>query len=95
MRTQPTAPFALAILFSLSAGAQVPLSPTQAPAATAPTPQKQQPLGGGRQPLPSPIETLPQTHPKVQVLNGVLMGYLYWDASTISFNANSTVFGSE
>jgi hypothetical protein len=89
MRTQQAAPIVLAILFSLSADAQVSLSPAQAPAATAPTPQRQQPQGGGRQPLPSPIGTLPQTHPQVQMLNGVLMGYLYWDASTISFNGNS------
>ena len=88
MRAQQLGLIAVAILSSLTAGAQVPLSPTQAPAATTPSPQRQQPPGG-RQPLPSPIGSLPQTHPQVQVLNGVLMGYLYWDASMISYNPSS------
>jgi len=88
MRAQHLASIAVAVLFSVKAGAQVPLSPTPVPGITAPGPQRHQP-DGGRQPLTSPIEKVPQTLPQVQPLNGVLMGYLYWDASAIPYNANS------
>ena len=88
MRAQDVPSIAVAVLLSLSAGAQVPLSPTPVPGVTAPVQQRHQ-QDGGRQPLTSTIGTVPQTRPQVQVLNGVLMGYLYWDASTIPDNANS------
>lgn len=89
MRAHHLAPIAVAVLFSLSAGAQVPLSPTPVSGVTAPAPQRQQPQGGGRQPVASPIGTVPQTQPQVQLPNGTLMGYLYWDTSTIPYNANA------
>ena len=83
MRAQHFASIAIAVLFSLSTGAQVPLSPTQVPGVTTPGAQRQQPQDGGRQPLMSPIGKVPQTQPQVQVLNGVLMGISDRDASTI------------
>lgn len=89
MRARNTSPIAIAILFSLSASAQVSLSPVQGPAMTAPSPQRQQPQGGGRQPLAPPIGTVPQTQPQVLAPTGVLMGYVYWDPSAIPYNANS------
>jgi hypothetical protein len=89
MRAQHFASIAVAILVSLSAGAQVSLSPIQAPGVTAPAPQAHSPQGGGRQPLTSPIEKSPGTVPNVQLLNGELMGYVYWDASMITSNVSS------
>lgn len=88
MRAQHLASIAAAVLFGVNTGAQVPLSPTPVPGVTAPGPQRHQ-QDGGRQPLTPPIGKVPQTQPQVQVVNGVLMGYLYWDASTIPYNANS------
>jgi|KBSSwiStaDraftv2_1062776.scaffolds.fasta_scaffold87136_3 hypothetical protein len=93
MRAPHISSIAVVVLFGLGASAQVPLSPTQAPAATAPSPQRQQPQDGGRQPLTSPIGKVPQTHPQVQVLNGVLMGYVYWDASLIASTMSSPCQG--
>jgi hypothetical protein len=89
MRAQRFASIAITVRMSLGAGAQVSVSPTPLPQVTAPGPQKQSPQGGGRQPLMSPIDKSPGTVPNVQVLNGVLMGYVYWDASVIPYNANS------
>jgi hypothetical protein len=88
MRAQHFVSIAITALFSLGAGAQVSPSPTQLPQVTAPGPQKQNPQGGGRQPLTSPIDKVSQTQTQVQMLNGVLMGYLYWDGSAIPYNAN-------
>ena len=87
MRAQHLGSIAVAVLFGLSAGAQVPLSPTQVPGVTAPGSQRPQPPG--HQTPMSTIGKVPQTQPQVQVLNGVLMGYLYWDASLITNNVNS------
>ncbi|WP_109488486.1 hypothetical protein [Occallatibacter savannae] len=89
MRAQIIVSVATATFLSLSAIAQVPLSPTNSSQVTAPSPQRQQPQGGGRQPLSPPIGEVPQTRPQVQILNGVLMGYLYWDGSAISAGTNS------
>ncbi len=89
MRAQRFASIAITVLMSLGAGAQVSVSPTQIPGVTAPGPQRQNPQGGGRQPLTPPIDKSPGTVPNVQILNGVLMGYVYWDASSIPYNANS------
>jgi hypothetical protein len=89
MRAQLSASIAITVLMSLGAGAQVSVSPTQVPGVTATGPQRQNPQGGGRQPLTPPIDKSPGTVPNVQILNGVLMGYVYWDASTIPYNANS------
>ena len=93
MRTQYIASITVAVLFSLGAGAQVPVSPTQVPGVTAPAPQAHSPQGGGRQPLTSPIDKSPGTLPQVQILNGVLMGYVYWDGSTIQYNVNAPCSG--
>lgn len=93
MRAQYFASIASAVLISLSVSAQVPVSPTPLPGVTAPGPQRQQPQGGGRQPSPSPIGKSPGTLPQVQMLNGVLMGYVYWDASTIGYNVNAPCSG--
>jgi hypothetical protein len=89
MRAQRFASIAITVLMSLGAVAQVSLSPTQVPGVTAPGPQRQNPQGGGRQPLTPPIDKSPGTVPNVQLLNGVLMGYVYWDGSAIPYNANS------
>lgn len=89
MRVQHFSSIAITLLMSLGAGAQVSPSPTQVPGVTAPTPQRQAPQGGGRQPLTPPVGALPPTLPQVQMLNGTLMGYVYWDPSVIPYNANS------
>ena len=88
MRAQYFGSIAITVLFSLGAAGQVPLSPTQAPQVPPPGPQRQNPPGG-RQPLTSSIGEVPQTPTQVQLLNGVLMGYVYWDASVIPYNANT------
>jgi hypothetical protein len=90
MRSQLAAPITFAILFSLNAAAQVSLSPPQGPVSTAPSPQRQQPQGGGRQPLTPPIGQVPQTQPQVLAPTGVLMGYVFWDPSAIPYSANSS-----
>lgn len=90
MRVQQFASIAMTVLLSVGAGAQVSLSPTPLPQVTAPGPQRQNPQGGGRQPMARPIGELPQgSQVQVQLLNGVLMGYVYWDPSAIPYNANS------
>ena len=89
MRAQYIASITVAVLFSLSASAQVSQTPTNLPQLTAPGPQAHSPQGGGRQSLTSPIDKSPLTVPNVQILDGELMGYVYWDASTITSNVSS------
>lgn len=89
MRAQFPLLVAAAILINLSAIAQVPLTPTQPPTLTAPSPQREQPHDGGRQPLTPTIGKVPQTQPQVIAPTGVLMGYVYWDPSSIPYNASS------
>jgi hypothetical protein len=93
MRAQHIPVIAIAVLLGVSAAAQIPLSPAQLPKVTAPAPQRQQPQGGGRQPAATPIAESPGMLPNVQMLNGVLMGYVYWDSSTIGYNVNTPCSG--
>lgn len=83
-----------ATLFGRGAGAQASTSPTQVPGGVITGTQGQHnPQGGGRQPLASPVDKSPGTVPNVQVLNGALMGYVYWDASAIKNNVTSPCSG--
>jgi hypothetical protein len=90
MRITLIASFA-AILISANAGAQVSPSPIQAPALTAPgQPRAQQPPSH-QQPV-SPIERSPQPT-KVVNLPGVLVGYVYWDTSSIQYDVSAPCKG--
>lgn len=93
MRAQHIAPAAIAALFSLSAVAQISLSPTNASQLQAPTPQRQQPHDGGRQPVTPPIGALPQTRTQLQAAKGILSGYVYWDPSLIRISSTSPCSG--
>lgn len=92
MRAQHIASIAAAILFNLGAAAQVPQSPSQLHGITAQGPQRQQPPAPGRS-TAYPIAQSPGTLPQVRILNGSLMGYVYWDASRISYNVNAPCSG--
>src|ERR1700689_2493511 len=90
MRITLAASFA-AMVIGANAGAQVSPSPIQAPALTAPgQPRAQQPPSH-QQPISS-IERSPQA---TQVVNlpGVLLGYVYWDTSSIQYDVSAPCKG--
>ena len=80
-----------AILICANVGAQVSPSPIQAPALTAQGQQRAQQPPSHQQPV-SPIERSPQP---TQVVNlpGVLVGYVYWDTSSIQYDVSAPCKG--
>jgi hypothetical protein len=79
MRITFIASITTGILISISAGAQISPSPTQAPAITPLGPQRQQPPAQQQ-----PLGTIDRSPQPTQIMNlpGVLVGYVYWDTSS-------------
>ncbi|WP_348263421.1 hypothetical protein P8935_02435 [Telmatobacter sp. DSM 110680] len=91
MRLTLIASISAGILIGTNAGAQISPSPTQARALTAPGQQRPQQPPAHQQPI-SPIDRSPQP---TQIMNlpGTLMGYVYWDTSSIQYDLNAPCTG--